>query len=128
MAWTAKKSGQQLQKHVLPRVAFGCSTVWEVLVSKSGGLGARKEKIQVCSNQSIDVSTQSQKCYHSNSSGDKPHSCLEHPALLLALFPMKLHTEWLCENLLLRLLPHIYGLKTFLILYLIQSANKFLFC
>lgn len=46
MAWTAKKSGQQLQKHVLPRVAFGCSTVWEVLGSKSGGLGARKEKFK----------------------------------------------------------------------------------
>lgn len=46
MVWTAKNSDQQLQKHVLPSVAFGCSTAWEVLGSRSGGLGARKEKLK----------------------------------------------------------------------------------
>ena len=46
VAWTVKKRNQELQKHVLPSVAFGCSTIWEVLGSKSGGLGARKEKFK----------------------------------------------------------------------------------
>lgn len=45
VAWTAK-SDQQLQKHILPLVAFGCSTVLEVLGSKSGGLGAKKQKLR----------------------------------------------------------------------------------
>lgn len=29
---------------------------------------------------------------------NKPYSCVQHPTFLLDLFPMKLHTEWLCER------------------------------
>lgn len=53
------------RKNVLPSVAFGCSTVGEVLGSKSGGLGARKEKLK-CSRW-VDASAVSQNCYNSNS-------------------------------------------------------------
>lgn len=41
-----KEEWPTAMKHVLPSVAFGFSTVWEVLGSKNGGLGARKEKLK----------------------------------------------------------------------------------
>lgn len=44
VTWAAEKIDQQLHKYVLPKVAFCCSTVWEVLGSESGGFGARKQK------------------------------------------------------------------------------------